>query len=178
VQVRVDRSRLLRERYDQDALTGLLLRRPLVEGLRSRLLEAARHDRALAVALIDFDGFKAVNDLHGHLAGDAALAAFGKLLARRFRAEDLRGRWGGEEFLLAFPGEGRSTIEGALGRLQAEFSQLDLKGDSAEVFHVGFCVGIAGFPEDGHSLEELVRCADRRLYLGKHAGGGKVVARG
>jgi diguanylate cyclase (GGDEF)-like protein len=178
VQVRVERARLLRERYDKDALTGLLLRRPLVETLRARLLEASRHDRPLALAIIDFDRFKAVNDAHGHLAGDAVLAAFGKLVGRRFRAEDLRGRWGGEEFLLAFPGESRSTIQGALERLQAEFAQLDFKGDAGELFRVGFCVGIAGFPEDGQSLEELIRCADRRLYLGKRAGTGQVVAKG
>ena len=177
VQVRVERSRLLRERYDKDALTGLLLRRPLVEGLRSRILEAARHDRPLALAIVDFDRFKSVNDGHGHLAGDAVLAAFGKLLSRRFRAEDLRGRWGGEEFLLAFPGESRATMQGALERLQAEFSQVDFKGDAGEAFRVGFCVGIAGFPEDGHALEELIRSADRRLYAAKRAGGGRVESR-
>ncbi|MGC4122499.1 MAG: response regulator [Myxococcales bacterium] len=176
VQVRVERSRLLRERYDKDALTGLLLRRPLVETLRARLLEASRHDRPLALAIIDFDRFKTVNDTHGHLAGDAVLAAFGKLVGRRFRAEDLRGRWGGEEFLLAFPGESRSTIQGALERLQSEFAQLDFKGDGGEAFRVGFCVGIAGFPEDGQSLEELIRCADRRLYAGKRLGTGRVIA--
>jgi diguanylate cyclase (GGDEF)-like protein len=176
VQVRVDRARLMRERYDKDGLTGLLLRRPLVEALRARLLEGARHGRALAIALIDFDGFKRVNDTHGHLAGDAVLATFGKLLARRFRAEDLRGRWGGEEFLLAFPGEGTSTILGALQRLQAEFSLVDFKGDRGEVFRVSFCVGIAGFPEDGAALEDLIRCADRRMYQGKMRGGHKVVA--
>lgn len=91
VQVRVDRARLLRERYDKDALTGLLLRRPLVEGLRARLLEASRHNRALAVTLIDFDGFKAVNDSHGHLAGDAVLAAYVISAERSDRRRSKRG---------------------------------------------------------------------------------------
>jgi diguanylate cyclase (GGDEF)-like protein len=176
VQVRVERARLMRERYDKDALTGLLLRRPLVEALRARLLEGARHGRSLAIALIDFDSFKRVNDTHGHLAGDAVLSSFGKLLARRFRAEDLRGRWGGEEFLLAFPGESAATIQGALERLLAEFSLLDFEGDRAEIFQVGFSVGVAGFPEDGAVLEDLIRAADRRLYQGKMRGGRKVVA--
>ena len=175
VQVRVDRARLMRERYDKDALTGLLLRRPLVEGLRARLLEAVRHGRSLALALIDFDKFKSVNDTFGHLAGDIVLAAFGKLCSRRFRAEDLRGRWGGEEFLLVFPGETTATIQGALERLEAEFAQMEFRGDRGELFRVSFCVGVSGCPGDGENLEDLIRSADRRLYDAKRAGSGRVV---
>ncbi len=178
VKVRIDRARLLRERYDKDPLTGLLLRRPFVEALRARLLEAGRHGRNFALGLIDLDHFKSVNDTHGHLAGDGVLSSLGQLLARRFRAEDLRCRWGGEEFILAFPGETAASIEGALQRLLEEFGQMEFCGDRGEAFRASFCVGVAGFPEDGDTLETLLRAADRRLYAAKAAGRHRVVFQG
>jgi diguanylate cyclase (GGDEF)-like protein len=178
VKVRIDRARLLREKYDKDPLTGLLLRRPFMEALRARLLEAVRHGRPFAVGLIDLDHFKAINDTHGHLAGDGVLSSLGQLLARRFRAEDLRCRWGGEEFLLAFPGETAQTVEGALQRLLEEFGQMEFAGDGGESFRSSFSVGVAGFPEDGDSLESLLRAADRRLYAAKDAGRNRVVWEG
>jgi diguanylate cyclase (GGDEF)-like protein len=178
VRVRVERARLLREKYDRDPLTGLLLRRPFVEALRGRILEAQRHSWPLALAMIDLDRFKDVNDRHGHLAGDGVLSALGKLLTHRFRAEDLRGRWGGEEFLLAFPGERSDTVEGALGRLLEEFRALAFKGDAGESFSVTFCAGVSAYPEDGDSLESLLKAADRRLYAAKGSGRDRVLARG
>jgi diguanylate cyclase (GGDEF)-like protein len=178
VKVRIERARLLREKYDKDPLTGLLLRRPFVEALRARLLEAGRHGRTFALALIDLDHFKAVNDNYGHLAGDGVLSSLGQLLSRRFRAEDLRCRWGGEEFILAFPGETAQSIEGALQRLLEEFGQMEFFGDKGEAFRASFCVGVAGFPEDGETLEALLRAADRRLYAAKGAGRHRVIWQG
>jgi diguanylate cyclase (GGDEF)-like protein len=174
-QVRIDRSRLLRERSDTDPLTGLLLRRPFLEGFTSRLAEAERHGTPLTICLLDIDLFKTVNDTHGHLAGDQVLAALGKLLTGRFRAGDLRGRWGGEEFALAFPGETCATIHGVVTRVLSEFRAMIFRGEQGGTFSVTFSAGIACFPDDGRSLEAILGLADRNLYEAKTGGRARVV---
>ncbi|HVY62832.1 MAG TPA: diguanylate cyclase [Planctomycetota bacterium] len=178
IQVRLDRARLLRERADRDALTGLMLRRAFMEGLGARLSEARRYGRPLTLCLLDLDKFKRANDTHGHLAGDRVLAGLGKLLASRFRAEDLRCRWGGEEFVLAFPGTAGEPIQGALSRVLGEFSELSFHGDKGESFRMTFSAGMATFPADGDAAPQLLERADRRLYAAKRAGGNRVLRDG
>jgi diguanylate cyclase (GGDEF)-like protein len=177
INVRVERSRLRRERLERDVLTGLLLRRAFLEGLQARMAESRRHNRPLSLCLIDLDHFKQVNDGHGHLAGDRVLTALGNLLGSRFRTEDLRGRWGGEEFILAFPGERAETIQSVVSRILDEYRLITFIGDHGEEFHSSFSAGIATFPEDGNTLEELLQIADRRLYAAKAAGRDRVTGR-
>ncbi|MBL9023532.1 MAG: GGDEF domain-containing protein [Myxococcales bacterium] len=119
--VRAQRARRLRERLDADALTGLMRRRGFLEALTRSLAACARSARSLALVLCAVDHFKAINDRYGHESGDHVLAAFGRLLAKSFRAQDLRGRWGGEEFILAFPGE---TAESVRQPIEAAFRAL------------------------------------------------------
>ncbi len=175
IRVRVERSALLRERLDRDALTGLPLRRTFLEQLSTRMSEARRRSRSLALALLDVDHFKSINDTYGHLAGDRVLAALGNLLARRFRNEDLRGRWGGEEFVLAFAEESPATVGMILGRVLDEFSALDFRGDAGESFHVTFSAGISSMPTDGEVVHALLERADQRLYAAKLAGRRRIV---
>ncbi len=175
VRLRLDRRRLLQETTERDALTRLLSRRALLDGLASRLSEARRHGRILSVALLDIDRFKAVNDVHGHLVGDQVLAALGRLLGARFRLEDLRGRFGGEEFAIVFPGAPPSTAAGVLSRVLDEFRAMVFGGDG-QTFSVAFSAGVSGYPGDGSSVDELLRAADRRLYEAKRGGRGCVVA--
>lgn len=174
--VTVERARLLRDRMDRDALTGLLLRRPFFESLSARLSEAQRHGKPLALVLLDLDHFKQVNDERGHLTGDRVLAGLGRLLACSFRAEDLRGRWGGEEFVIAFPGEDASTIVRALERVQQEFAAIDFLDERGKTFNVTFSAGVASAHADGSTVHRLVRVADRRLYAAKRAGRARTVA--
>jgi diguanylate cyclase (GGDEF)-like protein len=176
VRVRIDRSRLLRERASRDMLTGLLLRAPFVERTTALLAHAKRHDRPLTVCLLDLDLFKAINDERGHLAGDRVLAGLGKLLASRFRAEDVRARWGGEEFVLAFEGELGETIQNVLTRVLSEFRAMAFPGEDGNLFSSTFSGGVATFPGDGETLPELLRVADRRLYRAKARGRARVVA--
>ena len=178
LEVRLDRVRLLRERAETDALTGVATRRAFVETATLRLAEARRHQRPLAFALIDLDRFKSVNDERGHLAGDRVLATFGRLLTTRFRATDLRGRWGGEEFALAFPDEAAATAEAVLERLLAELTAIRFEGEDGRPFTASFSAGVAALPADGSSLHELARAADRRLYFAKAAGRARVEAAG
>lgn len=170
VRVRLEKSRLLKERSDKDTITGLLLRRAFVEQFNSMLADAERTESECSICLIDIDHFKKVNDTYGHMAGDKVLAGFGQLLLRRFRVDDLRGRWGGEEFIVAFRRENKSTMRAAINRIQEEFSGMVFEADDGRTFSVCFSGGIASFPEDGQNLYELLKIADERLYDAKRAG--------
>ena len=170
VHSRLERARLARERAERDALTGLLLRRPFLESLRARMAEAARTQKPLALLLLDVDRFKQVNDTHGHMAGDRVLMRLGRLLASRFRREDLRARWGGEEFVLALLGETAESAREILSRTAQELARLDFEGDKGERFQVTFSAGIAVTPQDGAQAEALLQQADARLYRAKANG--------
>jgi len=110
--------------------------------------------------------------------GDRALAAVGQLLLGRFRREDLRARWGGEEFALAFPGEIVPTVHGVVAKVLAELRAIVFQGDDGQPFHVTFSAGIATFPEDGLSAHALLSTADRRLRRAKVAGRAAILAVG
>lgn len=176
LEVRIQRLRLLREQASIDMLTGLLSRRPFLQRVNARISEARRGGRKLALSILDLDGFKAINDTYGHLTGDRVLAALGRLLTNRFRIEDLRGRWGGEEFVVALIGEEASTAERVLQRTLEEFRVMEFVGDQGERFNVTFSAGIAVFPQDGEAFRELLTAADRRLYVAKAQGKNCIVA--
>lgn len=175
VKVRLDRSRMLKDRSDKDTTTGLLLRRAFSEQLAAIQAEAQRLKTTFTICLLDVDHFKKVNDTYGHLAGDKVLAGLGQLLSRRFRVDDLRGRWGGEEFMLAFRRETKSTMHLAVARVLDEFRHISFKGDNGEEFVNSFSGGIAEYPIDGDSVFELVKVADARLYLAKRNGRNQIV---
>lgn len=175
VKLRVERAALQRERLSSDLLTGLWLRRPFLEAAATRVSEATRHGRALSVCMLDLDRFKSINDEYGHAAGDHVLGALGRLVSQRFRKEDLRARWGGEEIVIAFPGLGTPVCRGAVDRLRREFSSLRFEGKDGTTFGVSFSAGLAGAPEDGATIEALLAAADRRLYEAKDAGRDRVV---
>jgi diguanylate cyclase (GGDEF)-like protein len=176
VRVRLERRRLLREMTERDPLTRCLSRRALLDALASRISEARRHGRGLSLALLDVDRFKFVNDSYGHLVGDHVLATLGRLLGARFRLEDLRGRWGGEEFVVVLPGESADTAAAVLARLLDEFRSIPFRSERGDRFFVTFSAGVVSFPEEGDSIDALLRTADARLYEAKRRGRGYVLA--
>lgn len=153
-----------------DPLSGLPNRHLLSDSLNQLMQSCRRRGTSFALALIDLDRFKQVNDTYGHLAGDRVLGGFGRLLASRFRTMDVRGRWGGEEFVLAFYGEDAETARMIIGRVKEEFDRMSFRGDHGETFEVRFSAGISSFPDDGRTFEELFRVVDQRLYAAKEAG--------
>lgn len=175
VKVRLDRAKMLRERSDKDTITGLLLRRAFSEQLSAILAESQRVKTNFSICLLDVDHFKKVNDTHGHLAGDRVLAGLGQLLSRRFRVDDLRGRWGGEEFILAFRREKKEIIQKAITRVLEEFREAPFKSDENVDFFVSFSGGLATFPDDGESIFDLVQAADKRLYIAKKQGRNRII---
>lgn len=178
IAVRAERSRRARQRFDNDSLTGLPHRRGFLERLSRSYAECVRHGRPMAIALCDVDHFKAVNDRYGHPVGDLVLAALGRLLSSSFRAQDLRGRWGGEEFVLAFPGEKANSVESAVRGVLDQLAALPFLVGDRPALHVTFSAGLASSPQDGSDIAELLRVADRRLYEAKRAGRARVVAEG
>jgi diguanylate cyclase (GGDEF)-like protein len=178
VKVRIERAGLLAARMDHDALTGLLSRRALVQQLDSSLAAAQRRNAPFTLSLLDLDQFKTVNDTRGHLAGDRVLAGLGALLAARFRRSDIRGRFGGEEFLLAFPDEVEPVVRGVLERLLKEFKALTFLSDGDEPFQCSFTAGLATSPDDGKTVQALLKVADARLYAAKRAGRSRVLGTG
>jgi diguanylate cyclase (GGDEF)-like protein len=174
INTRLERVRLHRERADRDPLTGLPTRRAFVEQFKMRLAEAHRHKKPVSLCLIDLDRFKQINDTYGHLAGDRVLGGFGRLLASRFRTMDVRGRWGGEEFVLAFYGEDGETTKMIVGRVRDELSRMEFRGDHGELFEITFSAGISSFPDDGRTFEELFRAVDRRVNSAKERGRNRI----
>ena len=174
LRVRLERTRVFRDQSNRDPLTGLLTRRAFTESMQARLAEAERAKRHLSVCFLDIDRFKQVNDTYGHAVGDKVLASFGALLGARFRLPDLRGRWGGEEFVVAFYGEWAESAREILSRVTAEFSNIVFDGGSLPSFHVTVSGGIATFPVDGQTLDDLVLVADQRLYAAKLAGRNRI----
>jgi len=160
-------------RADRDALTGLANHGHVWEALEREASRAHRYGRALAFVMIDVDRFKAFNDRHGHLAGDAALAQIATLVRERSRASDTAGRYGGDELALVLP---ETSAEGAIAvaekiRDAAQARTLGATGGSLTV-----SAGVACAPTDGKTAADLVRVADARLYRAKAAGGNRVIA--
>jgi two-component system cell cycle response regulator len=163
----VEQSRRLETQLFQDPLTRLYNRRFLFTQLGALASGARRHGRSLAVAMVDLDGFKSVNDEHGHGVGDAALVAAAAALQHSLRAEDVLGRLGGEEFLALLPDSDAVAAAAAAERLRAAVANAE--GPVALTASVGWAV-LAGDEEP----DDLVRRADEALYAAKEAGRDRV----
>jgi len=155
----------------EDPLTGLSNRRFILTQLAAVVSGARRHERPLSVAVIDIDHFKAVNDNHGHAAGDRVLAAVAGCLREHLRAEDQLGRLGGEEFLALLPDAGASAAAAATEKLRAEVAALGVEHEGLELA-VTVSIGWAAW--EGEAPDELMRRADVALYDAKAAGRDRV----
>lgn len=158
-----------------DALTGLHNRRHFMSAAQRELDLAQRHRQPLALLVLDVDHFKAINDVHGHLAGDQVLVEIGKRCQQTLRATDLLTRWGGEEFIVLLPNtpvvQARQLAERMREAVSAS-AQLMVNGHAA---HVTVSIGAAGVAAgQAMALGALIQLADRALYQAKHAGRDRV----
>jgi len=164
----------LRQQATQDPLTGLFNRRHLNDTLPTLFALARRERQPMAVAILDLDHFKRVNDVHGHDAGDLLLAAFGELLGDHCRRSDVACRYGGEEFCLLMPrtsADGaRRKVQGLLRRWRAMAFDLEDGHLTGQTFSAGIADS-AGFPE---SPDALLKAADDRLLYAKRQGRARV----
>jgi diguanylate cyclase (GGDEF)-like protein len=145
-----------------DPLTGVLNRRGFTEAAERELARARRYDRPFVLAYVDIRGLKRVNDTEGHLAGDLLLKEAARLLTESARADDVVGRIGGDELGLLLAEQTAAGAEVVSGRIKAEvMARRPAVGLRAPW---DLTIGIAAYPEDGQTFEELLRAADRRLY--------------
>jgi diguanylate cyclase (GGDEF)-like protein len=170
------RTQALRQLSRSDRLTGLPNRSYFDERSQAELSRARRHGHAISLAMIDIDHFKRFNDTMGHAAGDIALKAVGATIQRQVRASDLVVRYGGEEFVAVFPGMNAHAAMERMELVRKEVAALALEIPR----HNGPCgvtisAGIAGYGVDGVEVEDLLDCADGRLYQAKEAGRNRLV---
>jgi diguanylate cyclase (GGDEF)-like protein/PAS domain S-box-containing protein len=160
-----------------DALTGLPNRNRFHERLEQALEDARHDDLRLALLYLDLDGFKHINDRHGHDLGDLLLCEVSERIRQCVRQSDLVARLGGDEFVvllygIAHPDDATTVAEAIRAALQRPFA---LEGRTV---HVSASIGVALHPEDGEEKKPLLRHADNAMYSAKRKGGNRLAAKG
>lgn len=175
-----DRIRLVQRDLERlvasDPLTGLHNRRALLDRLKQETERYARYRQPLALAMLDLDAFKPINDTYGHLFGDHVLRQVAETILRSVRTLDVAARYGGDEFAVILP---QTDAQGALRvceRLLRNVSSLEVTQEKISV-RVSLSLGLALYPGEGiGSVEDLLRAADDALYRAKRSGRNRVCA--
>jgi diguanylate cyclase (GGDEF)-like protein len=151
-----------------DELTGTLNRRYIMKALNVEMTRAQRSNEPCSVAIIDVDFFKSINDRFGHPVGDEVLRSFALAIGANIRNIDILGRYGGEEFLLIFPGAAKEVAKNAVERLRMIIADLDWTEFSAGMT-LTMSAGVCQVRVDDSPDDLLVRI-DKALYRAKGAG--------
>jgi diguanylate cyclase len=161
---------------DVDPLTELANRRAFKRDLERAIVECRENGKPLSLAFCDIDHFKRLNDLHGHETGDRVLRFVAQLMAKQFARKGTVGRFGGEEFVVMFPGLDTETAHAAVDKCRAALADLPLYAASTgdRIGAVTFTAGVA-LLEDCEGMAELLRRADETLYRGKAEGRNRVL---
>jgi diguanylate cyclase (GGDEF)-like protein len=152
----------------RDELTGVGNYRALHERLAAEIARHQRHGREFALVLLDLNGFKAVNERHGHLEGDRLLAEIGNSLGRELRGEDSVFRQGGDEFAVIVPEVNAEEAGEVARRLRGRVASRGFGSD--EMRPLTATTGFAMFPVDGRTVDELLNVADADLFAAKPGG--------
>ena len=153
---------------DTDGLTGVANRRTFDAALARAIAQAERGATPVGLLMLDLDHFKALNDAHGHQAGDAVLQAIARTLEEASRASDIVARYGGEEFAVVLPGLDAAQTEEAGERLRRAIA------DCPDALTVTASVGAAALPDHAADAAALVAAADAAVYAAKAAGRDRV----
>jgi diguanylate cyclase (GGDEF)-like protein len=157
-------------RASRDRLTGVANRETLLAALVGSVERAARSGRPLAVAFVDVDRFKAINDAYGHASGDSVLRQVAALVSRSVRAGDVVGRYGGEEFMVILPDTDAEGARRVAERLRTTVMRSPLRIAGGEDLQTTVSVGIAAGAGAELRLDVLVAEADAAMYLAKSRG--------
>ncbi|WP_341645434.1 GGDEF domain-containing protein [Thauera sp. SDU_THAU2] len=162
-------SRLMRH----DQLTGVLNRRGLGEMFEAEAARAQRRGTTLALALLDIDNFKKLNDAHGHEVGDEALIHLTRVVRHHLRPQDVLARYGGEEFVILLPETGKADAYNTLTRLQRELTREFFMTDHQKIV-ITFSAGVTPV-NAGESMQPALSRADKAMYQAKQAGRNRVI---
>jgi diguanylate cyclase (GGDEF)-like protein len=159
-----------------DDLTGLYNSRYLNAVLRRETKRASRSGRPLSLLFIDLDGFKAVNDTHGHLFGSRALVEAAAVIRSSARETDVVARFGGDEFALILPDTGGEGAFAVGERIRERIASHTFLEPDAHAIRLTASVGVATLPDVAASAEELVQAADKAMYAVKDSGKNGILA--
>ncbi len=163
-----EKNKELEHLSQRDGLTGLYNQRTIMEYIDVSISNAKESKEALFVALLDLDGFKAINDKYGHIYGDDILRNVGKTITDHMRSKDISGRCGGDEFILIFIGLDEVAVKGQMQALLEAFSDIEHK-ESA----LSFSCGVAKW--QGETMVDLLDRADQLMYQVKRTGKSNII---
>ena len=162
----------------KDSLTGLWNHRKLVQDFERELQSARRNRRDVSCLMIDIDHFKAYNDNNGHQAGDEALRAVADILCSAVRETDFVYRYGGEEFCILLPDTDKEAASVLAERVRSNVEQAKFEGEASQPSGcLTVSIGVAAYPCDAISKDNLISCADKSLYVAKNDGRNRVAVR-
>jgi diguanylate cyclase (GGDEF)-like protein len=163
--VRLLEARLWQQRMGVDTLTGLPSRSAFLATLDARLSESQRTGRTLTLALLDVKRMSELHQRFGPSTCDVILMRAAQLLREQMRGEDMRGRWGPDEFVLLLPGDNVDSARRAVARVLDDLADLRIPLPSGDVLSVDCGVGMASYPADGLTGSALVFAAETRLKV-------------
>ncbi len=173
----IDLLKELKESAFKDSLTGLYNRKYLNEYIKTALPQTLRENKKLAILMIDIDHFKSINDKYGHNVGDIVLKQISNVLHENIRESDLLARFGGEEFIVILNNIG--NIQGALkvaNKINKQAEQYNIYINEEEgSFKRTISIGVAMFPDNGDTFDNVLKNADIALYKAKRNGRNQVV---
>ena len=174
VKSRLERLKTLRTFMVRDSLTGLLNHTSFLDFLYYEFSRCQRQNSRMALAMLDIDHFKRVNDSYGHMFGDTVLKSLARLMRQRLRKSDLIGRYGGEEFVVLFLDTDAEIAFRIMDEIRQCFSEMKFAPRQQETFSVTFSCGVAAFPEFS-APDTLIDAADQAMYKAKSINRNQIV---
>lgn len=158
---------ILKEMAQKDGLTGIFSRQYLMSLFKYEFELAKRNGSKLSVSMMDIDKFKQINDLYGHVEGDAALKLYASIVKENIRQDDLFGRYGGDEFVIVFPNATLEMAQKVIERINNSLKSTHLIIDNTEI-ELSSSVGLCELTDE-FNPEDMINKADKRMYENKNS---------